>query len=379
VGAGKAAAAMAAALEEAWPDVPLAGLVAVPRGYEVPTNRIAVMKAGHPVPDASSETAARHMLEAVRGLGPDDLVLALMSGGGSAALALPAGSLTLEDKQAVNRALLASGASIRDMNLVRRHLSAIKGGHLARAAQPARVVTLAISDVPGDDAAVIASGPTVPGTGGWVELEEVILRLGLDLPSAVMAHFETLRHAPPPLELPAPDVRLIATPMMALQAAAAATRDLGLTALILGDALEGESRELGRILAGIALSVRRHSTPATAPVVLLSGGEATVTLGGYSGRGGPNQECALSLAVALDGAPGIWALAGDTDGIDGTDDAAGAMIGPDTLERARSAGFDPALSLAAHDSYNAFARLGDLIHTGPTLTNVNDFRAVLIG
>lgn len=331
IGAGKAAAAMAAALENAWPEsVAVEGVVVTRYGHAAPTRKIRVLQAAHPVPDAASEAAAREIMAAVRGLGPRDQVIALISGGASALMALPAPGLRLEDKILVNKALLASGAPIGTMNRIRRQLSAVKGGKLAAACAPARLVTLAISDVPGDDPAVIGSGPT------WVE---------------------------------GADFRLVATPMMALRAAAAAC---GMKAEILGDALEGEAAELGREMAARALAAR-------GPVLLLSGGETSVTLGaGKAGRGGRNMEFLLSMAIALDGAAHIFALAGDSDGIDGTEEAAGAMIGPDTLARARGLGLDAAALLAAHDSYGFFRPLGDLLITGPTLTNVNDIRAVMI-
>jgi hydroxypyruvate reductase len=378
VGAGKSAALMAAALEEAWPDVALEGLVVTRYEHALPTRRIEVVEASHPVPDAAGETAARRILDRVRGLGPDDLVLALISGGGSALLALPAPGLTLADKQAVNRALLLSGATIHEMNAVRKHLSAIKGGRLAAAAAPARVVTLAISDVPGDEATVIASGPTVPDPSTLAEVLEIIGRYGIELPAAVAAYLARGEETPKPGALAA-DFRLIATPAMALAAAAAEARRHGLAPLVLGDALEGESRGLGTMMAGIARSVRAHGQPVAPPAVLLSGGEATVAIGrGPAGRGGRNTEFLLGLAVALGGAPGIWAAAGDTDGIDGTEDAAGAIVAPDTLARARAAGIDPRAALEGHDSYSLFAAIGDLIQTGPTLTNVNDLRAVVV-
>ena len=380
VGAGKSAALMAAALEAAWPDVKLEGVVVTRYGHAVRTRRIVVLESSHPVPDAAGEAAARRILAAVQGLAPDDLVLALMSGGASALLPLPAPGLTLADKQAVNRALLASGATISEMNCVRKHLSAIKGGRLAAAASPARVVTLAISDVPGDDPAVIGSGPTVPDPSSFAEARAILARHGITPAPHVAAHLAAAAdETPKPGELPHAEFRLIAAPMLALRAAAEAARGLGLTPLILGDALEGESRELGTVLAGIARSVRAHGTPAAAPALLLSGGETTVTIGdGPAGRGGRNSECLLGLAVALAGAPGIWAVAGDTDGIDGSEDAAGAIATPDTLARAAAKNLDAAALLAGHDSYTLFAALGDLIVTGPTLTNVNDFRAVLI-
>ena len=380
VGGGKSAAVMAAALEDAWPDVPLTGAVVTRYGHAVPTRRIAVIEASHPVPDAAGEAGARRLLDLVRGLRPDDLVLALISGGGSALLALGAPGISLADKQAVNRALLASGATIGEMNTVRKHLSAIKGGRLAAAAAPARVVTLAISDVPGDDPAVIASGPTVPDPTTFADARALVARYGLTLPPQIAARLaRAADETPKPGELPNVEFRLIATPAMALRAAAAAARQAGLAPIILGDALEGESREMGTVLAGIARSVRAHGEPAAAPAVLLSGGESTVTIGnGPGGRGGRNTEFLLGFAVAIGGAPGIWAAAGDTDGIDGTEDAAGAIVAPDTLLRARAHGFDPRAVLDGHDSFTLFQALGDLIVTGPTLTNVNDFRAVLV-
>ena len=380
IGAGKSAAVMAAALEAAWPDVNLSGAVVTRYGHAVPTRRIEVIEASHPVPDANSERGARRLLELVQGLSPDDLVLALISGGGSALLALPATGLTLADKQAVNRALLASGATITEMNAVRKHLSAIKGGRLAAAAAPAKVVTLAISDVPGDDPTVIASGPTVPDATSFADARALVARFRLDLPPQVVARLaRDDDETPKPGSLPHAEFRMIATPAMALRQAAETARELGLTPLILGDALEGESRELGTVMAGIARSVRDHGLPLPGPALLLSGGETTVTIGsGKAGRGGRNTEFLLGLAVALAGTPGIWAAAGDTDGIDGTEDAAGAIVTPDTLSRAVATGLAPRTVLAAHDSYSLFDAIGDLIRTGPTLTNVNDIRAILV-
>ena len=380
VGAGKATATMAAAVEAAWPDVPLEGLVVTRDGHAVPTRRIEVLEASHPVPDARGEAASRRMLAAVRGLAPQDMVLALISGGASALLALPAPGLTLADKAAVNRALLASGTGIGDMNAVRKHISAIKGGRLAAAAAPARVVTLVISDVPGDDPAVIGSGPTVPDPTTREEARAILLRTGLPIPDAVWTYLASeTAESPKPGTLPAGELYMIATPMLALRAAAETARAHGLAPLILGDAIEAESRELGRAMAGIARAVRAHATPAAAPCVLLSGGETAVTIGaGAAGRGGRNTEFLLGLAMSMGGAPGIWALAADTDGIDGTEDAAGAMVAPDTLARARLMRLDPAAILAGHDSYSLFAALDDLVRTGPTLTNVNDLRAILI-
>ena len=371
VGAGKSAALMAAAVEAAWPDVPLSGVVVTRYEHAAATAAIEVIEASHPVPDANSEIGARRVMQAVQGLGPDDLCLVLMSGGASALLELPADGLTLDDLKQVNRALLASGAPIDEMNAVRKHLSAIKGGRLAAAAAPARVVTLAISDVPGDDPATIGSGPTIPDPSTWHDVRAIAARYGLALPK--LDGPET----PKPGQI-TPEISLIATPSMALAAAAATARAYGLTPLILGDALEGESREMGVVMACIARSVR-HGHPLPAPCVLLSGGEGTVTIGATPpGKGGRNTEFLLALAVALRGAPGIWAIAGDTDGIDGTEDAAGAIVTPDTLARARAAGCDPLATLLGHDSYSLFDATGDLIKTGPTLTNVNDLRAILI-
>jgi glycerate 2-kinase len=381
VGGGKSAALMAAALEDAWPDVPLEGTVVTRYGHAVPTRRIEVIEASHPVPDVNSERGARRLLQQVRGLGPDDLVLALISGGASALLALPAPGLTLADKQAVNRDLLACGARIGEMNCLRKHLSGIKGGRLAAAAAPARVLTLAISDVPGDDPAVIGSGPTVPDPTTFADARAIVARYGIVAPPAAAARLtQDVDETPKPGELPNAEFRLIAAPMLALRAVAEIARGLGLTPLILGDALEGEARELGTVMAGIARSVQAHGVPVAPPAVLLSGGETTVTLGyGTTGRGGRNTEFLLGLTVALDGAAGVWALAGDTDGIDGTDEVAGALAAPDTLARVRATGRDPRAALAAHDSHTLFDLLGDAIRTGPTLTNVNDFRAILVG
>ncbi len=378
VGAGKASAAMAAGLEAAWPDVALTGVVVTRYGHAVTTRRVEIIEAAHPVPDANSERAAQRVLAVVRGLAADDLVIALISGGGSALLAAPAPGLTLADKQAVNRALLASGATITEMNAVRKHLSAVKGGRLALAARPARLVTLLISDVPGDDPAVIASGPTVADTSTIAQVWEIVGRYGIDLPPAVRTMLQAGAETPKPGAFES-DVRIIAAPLQALEAAAAAARAAGLTPLILGDALEGESRELGTIMAGIARSVAAHGRPVAAPAVLLSGGETTVTIGqGGAGSGGRNTEFLLGFAAAAQGAAGIWALAGDSDGIDGTEDAAGAIVTPDTLTRARAAGLDVQAALTGHDSYSFFKTLGDLVYTGPTLTNVNDIRVVLI-
>ena len=381
VGGGKSAAVMAAALEDAWPDVALEGVVVTPYGHAVPTKRIEVIEASHPVPDANSQRGAQRLLRQVQGLTADDLVIALMSGGASALLASPAFGLTLEDKQAINKALLACGANIAEMNTVRKHLSAIKGGRLAAAAAPARVVTLAISDVPGDDPAVIGSGPTVPDRTTFADARALIARYGIVPSAAVAARLaQDADETPKPGSLRGTKFCMIATPLMALQATAKAAEALGFSALILGDALEGEAREMGTVMAGIARSIRDHGYPVKAPAVLLSGGETTVTLGaGPCGHGGRNTEFLAGLAVALDGAPGIWAMAGDTDGVDGMDEVAGAILTPDTLARLKGQGLDARTMLAGHDSHTLFKSVGDLIVTGPTLTNVNDIRAVLIG
>lgn len=379
VGAGKAAAAMALAVERHWPG-DLSGVVVTRYGHGVGTGRIEVVEAAHPVPDAAGRQAARRILDTVRGLGEDDLVLCLISGGGSSLLAAPADGLTLEDKQAVGKALLRSGAAIDEINCVRKHLSAVKGGRLAAAAWPARVVTLAISDVPGDDPAVIASGPTVADPTTFADATAILRRYAIDPPDAVRRHLEAAAdETPKPGDprLSRAETVLVARPQDSLEAAAAVAREAGVTPVILGDAIEGEAREVAKVHAGIAFQVARHGQPAPAPAVLISGGETTVTVRG-GGRGGRNAEFLLGLAVALGGAPGIHAIAADTDGIDGTEDNAGAVLGPDSLARARAAGLDPAAMLADNDGYGFFQALGDLIVTGPTLTNVNDFRAVLV-
>jgi glycerate 2-kinase len=379
VGAGKAAAAMAAAVERHWQG-PLSGLVVTRYGHAIPCSRIDVVEASHPVPDAAGERAAKRILGAVRGLGPDDLVLCLVSGGGSALLALPAEGVTLADKQAVGRALLASGAAIDEINCVRKHLSAIKGGRLAAAAWPAPVVTLAISDVPGDDPAVIGSGPTVPDPTSFADARAVLAKYRIDPPPSVAARLERGEdETPKPGDAAFADARtiLIATPQQSLEAAAAVAHAAGITPLILSDRIEGEAREVARVIAAIAVQVAAHGQPAAPPCVLLSGGETTVTVRG-GGRGGRNAEFLLALVVALDGQPGIWALAADTDGIDGSEDNAGAWAAPDSLARARALGLSAKERLANNDGYGYFAALGALVVTGPTRTNVNDFRAVLI-
>ena len=376
IGAGKSAAAMARALEKAWPDVELSGIVVTRFGHAVPTDRISVREASHPVPDAAGLEAARDILQTAKAARKGDLVIALISGGGSALMPMPTPPLTLEEKITVNKLLLKSGLTIDDMNRVRRRLSKIKGGGLAQAASPARLVTLAISDVPGDDPAAVASGPTVPDPSSGDDLSQLVDRLGPDLPLTAREILLAKAEKTTDFEV---DFRMIATPQMSLEAAATVAREAGVTPVLLGDALEGEARELGIAMAGIAKSVARHAAPARAPVVLLSGGETTVSIGDTSsGRGGRNTEFLLSLAIALNGHPGIHALAVDTDGIDGTEDAAGAVIGPDFLERAQTKGVDGTVNLRNHDSYSLFEATGDLIRTGPTLTNVNDFRAVVV-
>ncbi len=377
VGCGKAAAAMARAVEIAWPG-PLDGFVVTANGHGEPCRYISVVEAAHPVPDAAGEAAARRALRLVEGLTENDLVLALVSGGGSALMALPAPGLTLADKRAVTRALLASGATIGEINAVRKHLSAIKGGRLAAAAHPARVVTLAISDVPGDDPATVASGPTLPDPTSFADASAVLARYRIDPPDSVVRHLADARdETPKPGDprLAGAEAIVIARARDALEAAASFARSQGIAPVLLGDDVEGEAREVARTHAGLALEAARGGGP---PCLFLSGGETTVTVAGPAGRGGRNTEYLLALALALDGAPGIWALACDTDGIDGDLGAAGAILGPDTLARARAAGRDPAADLARHDSASLFAAVGDLVVTGPTRTNVNDFRAILV-
>lgn len=377
IGAGKASAAMAAAVDAAWPDVDLSGVVVTRYGHAVPAGRIRIIEAAHPVSDAMSETAAMLIVETLRGLTPDDLVLALISGGGSALMALPAPGLMLADKQKITRSLLHSGANIKEMNLVRRHLSAVKGGKLAMLAQPARIVSLIISDVPGDNPADVASGPTVADSSMPHDALRVLQRYGIAIPEAVRDLLN--QPASPVKNVANSEVRLIATPTLALQAAAVAARNHGLTPLILGDAIEGESREVAVVMAGIARSAKQYGHPVSGPAVLLSGGETTVTVSnGQPGKGGRNTEFLLSLACALQGENGIWAVAGDSDGIDGTEDAAGAMVFPDTLTRGKMRDLNAVNYLDGHDSYSYFHALDDLLITGPTLTNVNDIRAILI-
>ena len=391
VGAGKAGGAMAAAVEALWPaDAPLSGLVVTRYGHVPPVasrhpRRIEVLEAAHPVPDAAGLQAARRIAQMVQGLGPEDLVLALISGGGSALLAEPAPGLSLADKQAVNQALLRSGAAIDEMNCVRKHLSALKGGRLAQLAAPARVVTLAISDVPGDDPAVIASGPTVPDPTSCAQALAICERYRIALPPAALAGlrsgaFETPK--PGDAVFANHTMHLVATPQQSLEAAAARARSQGVAAYLLSDAIEGESREVAKVHAALARQVARHGQPFARPCVILSGGETTVTLpppgAAQPGRGGRASEFSLACAVALQGAPGVYGLAADTDGIDGVEDNAGARISPDTLARAHAQGISPTTHLDRHDAYGFFATLGDLLVTGPTFTNVNDFRALYI-
>ncbi|MFT3673879.1 glycerate kinase type-2 family protein [Aestuariivirga sp.] len=379
IGTGKASAAMAKVFEEQWQG-PLEGLIVTRYGHAVPTKHIRIVEAAHPVPDAAGEKGAAEMLQLVQGLTKDDLVVALMSGGGSALLSLAAEGVSAEDKRAVNRALLKSGAPIQEMNCVRKHLSRIKGGRLAAAAFPARVETLVISDVPGDDVSAVASGPTVPDPTTYAEARNILAKYNVTVPDSVRRHLEAA-----PDETPKPGdprlaharTQLIASPQTSLEAAAAVARKHGITPLILGDALEGEARDVGFVMAGIARQVQRFGQPVQRPCVLISGGETTVTVRG-SGVGGRNVEFLLALAIKLAGAEGIHALAADTDGVDGAVDVAGAMITPDTLARARAHGIDPWESLANNDAHTFFKALGNQVVTGPTLTNVNDFRAVLV-
>lgn len=379
IGAGKASAAMAQALERHWPG-PLDGLVVTRYGYAVPCERIEIVEAAHPVPDAAGLAAAARLLELVSGLGPDDLVICLISGGGSALLPLPGEGVTLENKQAINRALLKSGATIAEMNCVRRHLSGIKGGRLAAACFPARVVNLLISDVPGDNPMDIASGPTVADPTTCQDALEIVRRYGIELPDGARfllesGQGETVK--PGDSRLAGVTTHLIATPQMALEAAAAVAEAAQIKPVILGDSIEGEARDVGQVMAGIARQVARRGQPVQSPCVLLSGGETTVTVRGQ-GRGGRNVEFLLSLAIGLSGEPGVYAVAGDTDGVDGLEEIAGAFVTPCSLQRAWSTGLKPLASLDDNDGHGFFEALGDSLVTGPTLTNVNDFRAILI-
>lgn len=382
VGAGKASAAMARAVEDHWTGSKsqLSGLVVTRYGYQVACDHIEIVQAAHPVPDAAGMVAAERLMALVSGLSADDTVLCLISGGGSSLLPLPLPGLTLEHKQAVNRALLKSGATISEMNCVRRHLSAIKGGRLAAACHPARVLTLLISDVPGDNPMDIASGPTVADPTTCADALDIIRRYDIEVPQEVLevlqsGQGESLKADDP--RLARAEVRIIATPQMALEAAAAVARGAGVTPYILGDAIEGEASDVGKVMAGIALQVAQRGQPVAAPCVLLSGGETTVTVRGQ-GRGGRNVEFLLALGIALGGHPRIHALAGDTDGVDGQEEIAGACLTPDALERAWALGIKPKDSLANNDGHGFFEALGNSVVTGPTLTNVNDFRAIVI-
>ena len=402
IGAGKAGGAMAQAVDRLWPqDAPLEGLV-VTRYQHIPPRpagskgdkehrpRIEIVEAAHPVPDAAGLAASERMLAMVQGLTENDLVLCLISGGGSALLTLPAEGLTLADKQRINQALLNSGANIAEMNCLRKHLSRIKGGRLAAACAPARVVTLTISDVPGDDPSIIASGPTVPDASTCADALAILKRYNIDVPAAVVAQLESGA-----LETPKPgdvafsghEVHLIATPQQSLEAAAAAARKAGLNAYILSDEMEGESREVGKVHAALARATAKATAKGTGafekPCVILSGGETTVTLkplraGAAKGRGGRAGEFCMGLALGLQGQSGVYALAADTDGIDGIEDNAGAYVAPDTLQRATAKGMKLDEYLDRNDAYGYFDALGDLVVTGPTYTNVNDFRALLI-
>lgn len=382
IGAGKASAAMAQVVERHWAGDPsrLSGLVVTRYGYAVPCERITVLEAAHPVPDEAGLDAARRILAFVDGLSESDVVLCLISGGGSALLPLPLEGLTLADEQAVNRVLLSSGATISEMNTVRRHLSGIKGGRLAAACHPARVITLLLSDVPGDHPMDIASGPTVADPTTCADALAIVRRYGIDLPPPVIDVLESGRGEsvkPGDSRLTTSEVRLVATPQMALEAAAQVGREAGYAVHILGDALEGEARDVGKVLGGMALQVAERGQPFAAPCILLSGGETTVTVRGQ-GRGGRNVECLLSLAIATGGHPRIHALMADTDGVDGQEEVAGAVMGPDTLARAWASGLRPLDELANNNGHGFFGALGASLVTGPTLTNVNDFRAIWV-
>ncbi|WP_256077401.1 glycerate kinase [Massilia sp. YIM B04103] len=379
IGAGKGAAAMAQAVERNWQGS-LSGLVVTRYGHGAPCERIEVVEAAHPVPDEAGHRAAQRMLDMVQDLGEDDLVLCLISGGGSALLALPAEGISLQQKQALNKALLHSGATIAEMNCVRKHLSAIKGGRLALACGKARVVTLLISDVPGDDPRVIASGPTLPDASTSAEALAILHKYRIEIPANVYRHLSsTVSETPKPgdARFQGHGHHVIAKAQDALEAAAATARAAGITPYILSDGIEGEARDIGLMHAALARQVVARNQPFARPCVLLSGGETTVTVRG-NGRGGRNVEFLLSLAIALEGAPGVYALACDTDGIDGSEDNAGALYQPDTLARAEARGLRPRALLDNNDGYGFFSALDDLIVSGPTRTNVNDFRAILI-
>jgi glycerate 2-kinase len=379
VGAGKASAQMALALEQAW-DGPISGLVVTRYGYAAPCERIEIAEAAHPVPDAAGYLAARRIMEKVSGLSPDDLVIALISGGGSALLPQPAPGMSFEDEQVLNHILLASGASIGVMNVIRNELSAIKGGRLAALAAPARVATLVVSDVPGDDPALVASGPTLPMSATRAEARHLVSLYNLDLPQAaqdLLAGEENLAPRPADPRFARNTVLIVASAALSLEAAAKRAAALGVPAHILSDAVEGEARDVARVHAALAREVATRNRPFNKPAVLLSGGETTVTIRG-SGRGGRNAEFLLAFAIAVEGLNGISALAADTDGIDGAGDNAGAFADGTTATKMRAAGVDPRAALADNDAYNAFRAIGGLFMTGPTGTNVNDFRAILV-
>lgn len=379
LGAGKASAEMARVVEQHWPGE-LTGLVVTRYGYSVPCERIEIVEASHPVPDQAGMDAARRILALADGLTADDLVICLISGGGSSLLVLPGDDLELADKQEINKALLKSGATIGEMNCVRRHLSAIKGGRLAAACHPAKVVTLLISDVPGDDPADIASGPTTADRSTCADALAILRRYGIAMPDKVRALLESgagesVKPGDP--RLANSETRMITTPQMALEAAAEVARGAGVAVHILGDSIEGEARDVGIVMAGIARQVATHGQPFARPCILLSGGETTVTVRG-DGRGGRNVEFLLSLGVTLNGLAGVHAIACDTDGVDGQEEIAGALLAPDTLARAWEQGIKPRDSLANNDGHGFFQALGDSVICGPTLTNVNDFRAIYI-
>lgn len=379
IGAGKAAAAMAQAFEQAWQGS-VEGIVVTRYGHGEHCERIKVVEASHPVPDAAGLKAAQDILSLVSDLTPNDTVVFLLSGGGSSLLSLPAPGITLAQKQTINKALLRSGAAIDEINCVRKHLSAIKGGRLALACQPARLFTFAISDVPGDDPSVIASGPSVPDLTTSAQAQAILEKYRIAVPDNVLAWLQNPQsETPKPADLPEQNThyRLIATPRQSLQAAANYARSCGIAPLVLGDNIEGEAREVAKVLAGICDYIQATDEPVARPCVILSGGETTVTIKGH-GRGGRNAEFLLSLANRLKGRPGIYALAADTDGIDGSEDNAGALLTPATAAKARALGIDMEQMLDNNDGYGFFSALNDLLITGPTRTNVNDFRAIMI-
>lgn len=379
IGAGKGAASMAKVVEDNW-EGDISGLVVTRYGHGADCKRIEVVEAAHPVPDAAGRQAAGRIMEMVRGLNENDLVLCLISGGGSALLALPADSITLEQKQAINKALLRSGATISEMNCVRKHLSAIKGGRLALACAPARVVTLLISDVPGDDPGIIASGPTLPDPTTCADSLAILEKYNIEIPPNLRQHLESGAGETPKPNDPRfarNSHHVIATAQQALEAAAATARAAGITPYIFSDGIEGEARDIGMMHAAIAKQVAERGQPFAKPCVIISGGETTVTVRG-KGRGGRNAEFLLSLAATLNGHPGIYAIAADTDGIDGSEDNAGGLYQPDSIQRATEQGMRARAMLENNDGYTFFSKLDDLVVTGPTRTNVNDFRAVLI-